>query len=76
MIYGAGLVLVSSNSLPTTGLHRLPFSHAEDILIQIQVDDQGDFGVQDLENYGLDVWKRDVSKNVILARIPKANEKE
>jgi len=78
VIYGAGLVLVSSNSLPTTGLHRLPFSHADDLLIQIQVEgsDREAFGVQDLENYGLDVWKRDVLKNQILARIPKADEKE
>ena len=74
MIYGSGLVLVASNTLPTTGLRRLPFSHANDRLIQIQMD--GDFDVEDLEKYGLDIWKRDLAKNQILARIPQSDETE
>ena len=75
LIYGSGLGLVSANSIPTTGLRRLPFSHADDRLIQIKFDDPKSEPA-DLITYGLDIWKRDNQKKEILARIPQADVNE
>ena len=64
LIYGSGLGLVSANSIPTTGLRRLPFSHADDRLIQIKFDDPKSEPADFTENRA--VCAQSFSKSIIM----------